>query len=122
MNRRYRLTSPSDFKRVRRLGKSYAHPLVILIASRNEAEITRMGITAGRALGNAVQRNRAKRRLREVLRVLHPVVQPGWDLVFIARPALAEVEIQGIRSALTALLGRAALLTLEGTESKSLDR
>lgn len=110
MNRRYRLTKSTDFKRVRRTGKSYAHPLVILVASPNDRLISRFGVTAGRALGSAVHRNRAKRLLREALRSYLTAVAGGWDVVLIARPALIEAEWNDVCSAVANLLRRAGLL------------
>ena len=67
--------------RVRQLGKSYAHPFVVLIKHPNHEDFSRFGVAAGRSIGNAVQRNRAKRRIREILRLHHPVIQPGLTLV-----------------------------------------
>ena len=65
-----------------------------------------MGYTCSRKLGNAVARNRAKRRLREAACLaLAPVARPGWDYVLIGRPgATAARDFQ----ALLADLGRAA--------------
>jgi len=82
MKRKFRLTRSTDFKRVRRFGKSYAHPLVVLISQPNELNISRFGISAGRSVGNAVHRNRAKRQIRESLRPLLPSIKSGWDVVF----------------------------------------
>lgn len=113
MNRKYRLTSSTDFKRVRRTGKSYAHPLAILVVSPNDLTISRFGVTAGRALGNAVRRNRAKRRLREALRRYMPRMVSGQDVVLIARPALNEAEWSDALKAVTVLLKRAGLLEEE---------
>jgi ribonuclease P protein component len=113
MNRKYRLTSSTDFKRVRRKGKSYAHPLAILIANPNDLTISRFGVTAGRALGNAVLRNRAKRRLREALRSYMPRMVSGQDVVLIARPALNEAEWSDVLNAISTLLRRAGLLEVE---------
>ena len=110
MNRKYRLTSSTDFKRVRRTGKSYAHPLAILVVSPNDLTISRFGVTAGRALGNAVRRNRAKRRLREALRRFMPRITGGQDVVLIARPALNEAQWSDVLNALATLMEHAGLL------------
>jgi ribonuclease P protein component len=110
VKRRFRLTKSTDFKRVRRLGKSYAHPLIVLVALPNEQAETRFAVTAGRALGNAVVRNRAKRWLREALRPLIPSLAPGWDVLVLARRPLPEAGFHQCRQALVGLLERAQLL------------
>jgi ribonuclease P protein component len=109
---KYRLTRSTDFKRVRRTGKSYAHPFVVLMVQASEAPRARVGVTAGRSVGGAVQRNRAKRLLREAMRPLLPDLLPGWDLVLIARPALPTKSLQDIRQVITGLLRRAQIMSL----------
>lgn len=95
---------------MRRYGKSHAHPLIVLIALPNQEENTRFGVAAGRSVGNAVQRNRAKRHLRHAVQQVLPVVKPGWDIVLIARRTIAEATFQQTVTALVDLLGRARLL------------
>ena len=109
MNRKYRLTNSSDFQRVRRTGKSYAHPLAILIASANDRPISRFGFTTSKALGSAVRRNRVKRLLREAIREHLAAIKPGWDIVVIARPMMIESSWSEILQAITNLLQRAGL-------------
>ncbi len=109
MNRRHRLTSSSDFARVRRSGKSYAHPLVVLVASPSELPWVRVGISAAKSVGGAVERNRAKRRLRAALRPYLPTLRPGWDMVLIARPALVGAEWAAVLACVHGLLRRARL-------------
>lgn len=54
----------------------------------DESPTVQVGFTASKKIGNAVARNRAKRRLREVARAALPRLgQPGWDYVLVARPA-----------------------------------
>jgi ribonuclease P protein component len=112
VQRKFRLTRSTDFKRVRRTGKSYAHPFVVLVVQASEAPRVRVGVTAGRAVGGAVQRNRAKRLLREAMRPLLPELLPGWDLILIARPTLPSKSLQEIRQVLTSLLRRAKITPL----------
>ncbi len=53
------------------------------------ADLVRVGYTCSKKVGNAVARNRAKRRLREAARAVLPQAgQPGWDYVLIGRPVL----------------------------------
>ena len=110
MQRRYRLTRSTDFKRVRRFGKSYAHPFLVLIALPNERGDLRIGVTATKAVGNAVQRNRAKRLLREAARALLPRIRSGYDIVLLGRAPILRVKTPAVQEALSALLQRAALL------------
>ena len=110
MKRRFRLTRSTDFKRVRRIGKSYAHPLVVFIKAPNELEQVRIGVVAGRSLGTAVRRNLAKRRLRACLDQYLPALSYGWDLVFLARKPIDQAAYAEICEAVQLLLKRAGLL------------
>ncbi len=112
MKRRFRLTRSTDFKRVRRSGKTYAHPLVVLYMMKSDNEGIHVGVSAGRAVGNAVARNRAKRLLRAAMSDLIPELQTGADLILIARSPLAQTDLAHTRAALTSLLKRAGLLSI----------
>ncbi|MCJ7677736.1 MAG: ribonuclease P protein component [Anaerolineales bacterium] len=109
MQARHRLTGEADFRRVRRTGTSYSHPLFVLVVSASELPAVRLGVSASRSMGTAVRRNRAKRRLRETFRPLMPDLPGGWDLVVVARPALLEAEWQALQAAARLLLKRAGL-------------
>jgi ribonuclease P protein component len=111
VKRCFRLTRSTDFKRVRRSGKSYAHPLVVLYALKSDQAGVRVGVSAGLAVGNAVKRNRAKRLLRESMNGLLAQTSPGSDLLLIARAPLPESDLQQTRAALSNLLNRAGLLS-----------
>ena len=111
MQRKFRLTRSEDFKRVRRSGKSYAHPLVVLIVQTHDQPRVKVGVAAGRTVGTAVYRNRAKRLLREAMRTLIPNIASGLDLILIARPGLTSATLEDTRQALLNLMQRAQILT-----------
>lgn len=107
MKKHQRLVRGSDFLRVRKQGRSWASPLVILAADANDTDQSRFGYIASRRVGGAVVRNRARRRLREVMRRHLQEVPPGMDVVLIARAPLAEARFGDIECAVTQLLVRA---------------
>jgi len=118
VKRRFRLTRSNDFKRVRLFGKSYAHPLVVLFVfakhpcgMASEVPGVRVGVAAGRTVGNAVQRNRAKRLVRAAMQNLYPKIVPGFDLLLIARQSLPSATLTQTQEALFTLLSRAGLLS-----------
>jgi len=111
VKRGFRLTRSTDIKRVRRSGKSYAHPLVVLYVLKADVLETHIGVSAGLAVGNAVKRNRAKRLLRAAMSDLIPVTVPGSDLLLIARSPLPAANVYQTREALSILLKRAGLLS-----------
>src|SRR5262245_39339468 len=83
--RELRLRRDADFDRVRSGGATRTSRLLVAKVLPNDLEMNRYGFAAGRRLGNAVQRNRAKRLMREAARALHPTLAAGYDIVFIAR-------------------------------------
>jgi ribonuclease P protein component len=108
---KFRLTRSEDFKRVRQTGKSYAHPLVVLVVQPGQTSThVRVGVTAGKTTGTAVHRNRAKRLLREAMRPYLTSFTSGWDLMLIARPSLVTASLEDTRSALENLFRRAQIL------------
>ncbi len=98
---------------MRQSGKSYAHPLIVLIVAESEHSSPRVGLVVGRSLGGAVQRNRAKRRLRAAIQSFMADIVPGRDLILIARAGLLDAPFVEIQTALQGLLRRAGLLASE---------
>jgi ribonuclease P protein component len=119
VKRRYRLTDKERFRQVRQTGASHAHPLLVLCVLPNDQALSRCGFTVSRRIGNAVERNRARRRMSEAVRLSWDLVRPGWDLVWIARPAIHAADFSTIQEACIQLLRRAHLLgfATEVTES-----
>lgn len=113
MRREWRLRSGADYRRVRATGRRRANALFVMLAApspHGATAPTRLGIVTGRRVGGAVVRNRVKRRLREIGRLLHPRIAPGWDLVVIARPPIATEPFAAIEQAMRAALAELRLL------------
>jgi len=118
VRRRYRLRAKDRFQQVRRQGKSFKHPLIILVLLSNDLPHSRFGFTASKRIGNAVQRNRARRLMREAIRLRFDAIKPGWDAVCIARKPIASATFQEVQSACEHLLVQAQLLTENVQESR----
>lgn len=118
MKKRFRLKSHLDFQAVYTKGRSNANraAVVHVLAQKTGVE-SRIGFAAGRKLGNAVVRNRVKRRLREVVRSLWPRVRPGLHIVIIARHAAVEMPFLELQRKVEELFERAGLLVREGKRS-----
>lgn len=111
MKRIYRLTSDYQFQSVRSKGKSWAHPLLVLVVAPNNLKVTRCGFSTGKRLGKAHSRNRVKRMLREAVRVRHSGLKKGYDLVWIARQGLNEAtDFWTVDATVESLLRRAKLV------------
>ncbi len=109
LKRAWRLKSEADVQRVWQQGGTWAHPLIVLRARANGLAQTRVAFVVSKKVGHAVQRNRAKRLMREVTRQMFPQIVPGYDVVLIGRPPLVGASLDQVRDALAALLARANL-------------
>src|SRR5688572_24036993 len=80
----------ADFEAIGRHGTARSTPLLVLRWMRTDRTESRIGLSTPRTLGGAVQRNRVRRRLRELVRERIGGIGPGWDLLLIARPAAGD--------------------------------
>jgi ribonuclease P protein component len=115
---RRRLSRGGEFDRVFREGRSFANRyLVVHVFSRSEDGEGRLGVSVGRRLGGAVERNRIKRLLRESFWASAGEPVAGRDFVIVARPELAKIAAErgsaGVEAQLRELLADAGLAESE---------
>jgi ribonuclease P protein component len=114
VKRRFRLTRSNDIQRVRRAGKSYAHPLLVLLAAPAPIVPTpqapaQVAIITSHRIGFAVQRNRIRRQIRACWDKLLPNLPDGWHLVVLARQPIVRADFAEIEQALRSVIRRAGL-------------
>ena len=99
------LNDNRDFVRLYRRGQSAVSPLLVTYARRGgEQKRRRVGITATKKVGGAVQRNRAKRLIRAAWREVESEAPYGWDFIFVARARTTGAKMQQVRAAMAAQL------------------
>lgn len=81
-----------DFRRLYGRGKCLVFPAVVVYYQKNRVGHCRIGITAGRKLGCAVKRNRAKRVINAAFRQVLPLLNGSYDFVFVARVRTTSVK------------------------------
>lgn len=112
------LNRNNDFARTYRRGKSQVHPHIVLYWNRNRVGRTRIGITASKKIGGAVQRNRARRVIRHALYAVLPQDIGPYDLIFVARGQTVRLKSTTLEKTLHKMLKKAGLLKDTGEEAK----
>lgn len=110
IQRKLRLKHSADFARLRKEGQTVQSRFVLLSYSNNPLGQNRYGFITSKRLGNAVQRNRIRRLLRESVRMVHPDLVPGWDVVLIARLNISGQPFTTIQRTVNELFSKAGLV------------
>jgi ribonuclease P protein component len=106
-----RLARVAEFARVRTEGKPvHGRMMVIGILKESGAEETRVGIVTSRKVGNAVVRNRVRRKLREIFRATRPRLLPGLWLVIVAKQPAAAASVAALTGEWSQLVRRGGIL------------
>ena len=105
------LTRKAQYDFVYTGGSTWTDRRVVVKTVTNEIDITRYGFVVSRRVGNAVVRNRVKRRLREILR--DATLKPGWDIVIIARTPAAQADYHELENSVHETLHRAGIIVEE---------
>ncbi len=114
MMREDRLRKSQQYSLVYTKGNSWVSNLIVMKALPNNLVSSRYGLSVSKRIGKAVVRNKVKRLLREILQI--ESVKPGWDIVLIARPAVAEADYASLRRSIVSLFTRADLLETKGED------
>lgn len=108
-----KLKKRADYLRLQKDGKKWVSPTVIVQAGTGETGAIRYGLTATKKTGNAVIRNRIKRRLREAVRAVLPDTDLPFDIVLIGRTETAECDFTNLKKDLRWCLKRLGVVDAE---------
>ena len=99
-----------EFKRLYNKGKSAAAQCVVVYCRRNGMPGNRFGVTVSTKLGGAVQRNRVRRRLKEIYRLNEGKLLPGYDVLIVARMRSRFAGFREIESSVLSLFKKLKLM------------
>jgi len=106
-----RLEKPDEFARVKGQGTTHRGSNMLLgVLVNQEEELFRAGFVTSKRIGNAVVRNRVRRRLRDIVRTLQPRLRKGVWIVVVARPAAARATHRALKDEWLRLAERASIL------------
>lgn len=108
-----RIRSTEDFRRVYNEGKGVRGRFLTLRFAEGRGKKTRFGLAPARKIGNAVKRNRAKRRVRELCRAYQESVREKYDVVINIKNDAVDAEFEELKRDFISLLKRAGLLKSE---------
>jgi ribonuclease P protein component len=92
-----------EFKRLYNKGKSAASQCAVVYCKPNGRSENRLGVTVSTKLGGAVQRNRVRRRFKEIYRLSEPKLAAGYDIVLVARMRSKEAGYRELQSSILSL-------------------
>lgn len=100
-----------EFKRLYDKGAKAATPRLVVYCRKNRAGNNRLGLTVGKKTGKAVIRNRIRRRLREIYRLREGRLNPGYDIVVVARTAAVSASYRELEEDFERAAFKLGLLT-----------
>ena len=103
-----------EFRRLYNRGNSAVSPYFAIYCRKTGRDYSRLGITTGVKLGNAVKRNFVRRRIRALYRTNEAGLQPGYDIVVVARVRAAHSRYRELERSLLSLADKLGMLRKEG--------
>jgi ribonuclease P protein component len=108
-----------EFKRLYTKGKSAASQCAVVYCRRNGRAENRLGVTVSTKIGGAVQRNRVRRRLKEIYRLSESSLSTGYDIVIVARMRGRYVGFHELESSVLSLLRKLKIMDGTGVEGNA---
>ena len=109
MDRSYSLKRHKEFRYTYARGRAQSLPLFTLVYAKSRNESVRVGFSVSKRVGNAVQRNRAKRRMRAALTPLIGHISGGFNVIFVAKAEVLSAPFPELSDQMKTLLKRAGL-------------
>lgn len=105
------LNENKDFRRLYYRGKSFADGNLVTYVAKSNRGYCRIGITASKKIGGAVERNRAKRVIRVAYAQLEGQIQGNFDFVFVARSRTSKLKMQLVKKSMLTQLKKAGIVS-----------
>ncbi len=103
------LNKNGDFRRLYARGKVFTSPELVTYVMKNRCGFCRIGITASKKTGNAVERNRSRRVVKAAYASLCQEIPGGWDFVFVARSRTKHVKSTRLADVMKTHLNKAGV-------------
>ncbi len=116
------LRRKDDFNTIYRKGKSLGDRYVVLFYRKNDLSYNRTAFLASKKVGNSVERNRARRLMKENYRSLRDSIRPGYDIIFIARNTINGMKAYDVGRSMKCALKRAKLSAHQRDEKQNQKR
>jgi ribonuclease P protein component len=109
VDRSYSLKRHKEFRYTYARGRAQSAPLCTLVYAKSRNETVRIGFSVSKRVGNAVQRNRAKRRMRASVTPFVPCMKGGMNVIFVAKPEVLNAPFSDLTAQMESLIRRAGL-------------
>lgn len=99
-----------EFRRAYKKGRPFVNAVVVIYILKNKKGVNRVGITTSRKIGGAVERNRARRIIREAYHSFEDKLPKGYDIVFVARTRTCSIKMQSLQRVMGGIFSSAKLI------------
>ena len=103
------LRNKEDFSAIYKKGKSVGERYVVVFFKKNNLSYNRIAFLASKKVGNSVERNRARRLMKENYRFLKSHIKNGYDIVFIARNSINGKKAYDVEKSMKNAVNKAKL-------------